>query len=245
MSIVARFFSLLFLLLISTVLLANPNYRGNHDEYDSYMGLGFKQYWVRPKSDWRKLFKANTPGFLFFAGWRFQPNFSLELGYEWTADNPKMFLLNNNDSLFSSQNTTGQNLSIEGKVRFKSGYADINVLFPLRLTEDFAPEGIFSFGIASVKPIIRLSNPNENQQNAAATTYMDQFRFIEGRSKAVPRIGFGLQTNIFGDVGVRVLWRFEKTSVLRFRNGPFSHGESSRVLFDNAQTLSISIFKRV
>lgn len=242
---VVRKLLLVALILYSNVLVANPNYRGNRWEYDSYVGAGYKQYWIRAKDDWKRLFTGNTPGFTVFAGWRFHPYFGTEIGYEWTTDKPRSMIWQNNESFLNLTNTSGNPIYMDGKVRLKSGYIDLNMFIPIALAEDMTPEGIFSVGVAAVKPILKIIPTQGYNNNAVAGQLVRDIQTVEGKNKAIWRVGFGLQTLLFGDVGARLFWRFEKTSMLRLRHGPIAEDARTRVMFNNGQSLTLTVFKRV
>ena len=74
--------------------------------YQTYMGVNYKYNWIRPKGDWASLFVKTHPGFNIYFGWRFHPNFSAELGYEWTDHKPLTAYVPVGGTLLNVQNNT-------------------------------------------------------------------------------------------------------------------------------------------
>lgn len=213
-------------------------------DYDTYGGFNYKQNWIKPKGDWKQLFVGAPPGFDVYLGWRFVPYFGVELGYEWTTNKPKTIIIPNNGSFFGVVNNTGQDLSLTGRLRFKTGHVDLNAFIPFRFDE-ITPEGIVSLGVAGMKSGIRITTANGTDNSVVGTatdTFTPSFTTIEGRSHAVFRVGLGLQTLVFEKVGVRILWRFENTSVLRARNSTITYSPATRDMFHNSQSLALGLF---
>lgn len=211
--------------------------RGSND-YDTYMGVNFKQHWIAPRSGWDKLFVKAQPGFNVYVGWRFHPNFGAEFGYEWTDNKPKSFAVQNNSTFLGVTNASGSPVTLTGKVRFKSGALDLNAFIPLMaapLCEDIIPEGIISMGVAGMKASMKISSD-------LTSSFSNQFTNIEGRSKAVYRAGLGVQAIVIESFGVRALWRFESTSILRGRNSAVTNTSGTRAIFKNANTLAVGLF---
>ncbi|HXH54605.1 MAG TPA: hypothetical protein VNK03_02545 [Gammaproteobacteria bacterium] len=216
--------------------------RNNCNNYDTYMGVNFKQHWIKPRSGWNNLFVKEQPGFNVYFGWRFHPNFGAEFGYEWTDNKPKAFTVQNGSTLLGISNNSGAPVTLTSKVRFKTGAADLNAFIPLCATplwEDVIPEGIISLGIAGTKANMKIFS---DASTAATTAFSNQFTTIKGRSKAVYRAGVGLQTLVIESFGVRVLWRVESTSLLRGRNSMVTSNSGTRAIFKNASTLAAGLF---
>ncbi len=232
-----QFIFLLITSLFSALCYADAN------NYDTYMGVNFKQNWIKPRSNgWQNLFVKEEPGFNVYFGWRFHPNFGAELGYEWTDDKPKNFLLQNGNSLLGILNNSGAPVTFTSKVRFKTGALDLNAFIPLcalPLGEDVIPEGIVSLGVAGMKPSIKIFT---DASTPATTAFSNQFTGIDGRSKAVFRVGLGVQALVIESFGVRVLWRYESTSVLRARNSVVTTNPATRAIFKDASTLALGLF---
>ena len=209
------------------------------NNYDTYMGVNFKQNWIKPRGGWNNLFVKEQPGFNVYFGWRFHPNFGAELGYEWTDNKPKAFAVQPGSTLLGVLNNSGAPVTLTGKVRFKTGAADLNAFIPLcaePLWEDVIPEGIISVGVAGMKASMKIFS------TTPATPFSNQFTTIQGRSKAVYRAGLGVQALIIENFGIRVLWRVESTSFLRGRNSLITTNNGTRVIFKNANTLAAGLF---
>lgn len=205
------------------------------------MGVNFKENWIKPRDEWQRLFVKSSPGFNVYLGWRFHPYFGAEFGYEWTADKPLSTRVPNGASLLGVLNNTGATSILSSKIRFKSGAADLNIFIPLidlSPCKDLMPEAILSLGVAGMKPSLRIRSADI----APATTFSSQFTGIQGRSKAVFRLGLGLQSLVIEQVGVRALWRWENTSVLRTRNSLIAHNAATRKIFKDGQSLALGVF---
>lgn len=212
------------------------------NNYDTYMGVNFKQNWIKPRGDWNNLFVDEQPGFNVYFGWRFHPNFGAELGYEWTDDKPKAYLVQPGSTLLGISNGSGSPVTLTGKVRFKTGAADLNAFIPLcalPLWEEVIPEGIISLGVAGMKASMKIFT---DASTPGTTAFSNQFTNIRGRSKAVYRAGLGVQAVVIENFGIRVLWRFESTSILRGRNSVVTTNSGTRVIFKNANTLAAGLF---
>jgi hypothetical protein len=241
----SRFLYLLFSLLFSSLAYAEAPFEDMetaNKQYDTYMGVNFKESWITPRNGWRNLFQNAEPGFNVYFGWRFHPNFGAELGYEWTNNKPKAFTVQNGNTLLRTLNNSGGPITLTSKVRFKTGALDLNAFIPLYALpfgEDIIPEGILSLGVAGAKPSVKISAVPLTPATAAFT---NQFTQIEGRSKAIFRAGLGLQSMVIENFGARILWRLETTSLLRVRNGVIANNAGTRAIFKDAGTLAIGLF---
>jgi hypothetical protein len=241
-------FKFQFLFLLASLLYSGISYSTcspveiedrNSNNYDTYMGVNFKQNWIKPRSGWNNLFVKEQPGFNVYFGWRFHPNFGAELGYEWTDNKPKAFTVQNGSTLLGISNNSGVPVTLTSKVRFKTGAADLNAFIPLCATplwEDVIPEGIISLGVAGMKANMKIFS------TTPATAFSNQFTPIQGRSKAVYRAGLGFQTVVIESFGIRVLWRVESTSLLRGRNSVVTSNSATRAIFKNTSTLAAGLF---
>ena len=203
-------------------------------QYDTYGGINFKQNWYKANGEWQKIFIGHQPGFDLYMGWRFQPNFGVEFGYEWTANKPYGTLIPNGGRLLGITNT-GPATMLTGKARFKAGHADLNAFIPFTLGGTIKPEWIVSVGIAAMKPSIRVLA-------APGSAFTNNFTRIESRSHAVFRGGFGIQTQLVEDVGIRILWRMEHTAVLRGRYSIVTENKSTEKMFRDSQSVAIGLF---
>lgn len=239
-----KFLFLLIFSLFATMSYASSPYTEIEDpnNYDTYMGVNYRHNWIKPRGEWNNLFVKTEPGFNVYFGWRFHPNFGAELGYEWTNDAPKAFVVQNGSSLLGILNNSGTAVTLRSKVRFKTGALDLNAFIPLcalPLGEEVIPEGIISLGVGGMKAGTKIFS---DATTPAATAFSNQFTPIQGRSKAVFRAGLGVQALVVESFGVRVLWRFESTSILRSRNSPVTANPGTRVIYKDANTLAVGLF---
>lgn len=241
-----RWILCLILVHATTQLSAEPIctdlYSSEAEHFRNYIfGVNYKQSWIKPKGDWRQLFVRTQPGFDVYFGWRFHPMFEVDLGYEWTADKPLSIEIPNNASLLGITNTSGFTVTSVSKIRYKSGHADLNFYFPLFIFCDFVAEGILTAGVAGMLPSMKI---HMLPLNRATSLFTSQFVPIRGRSMAVFRGGLGFQTMLIEDVGMRVLWRYEGTSVLRGRNSVVVERAATREIFKNGQSIAVGLFLR-
>ncbi len=236
-----RFILLLTILLNSAALFADYGNQNvtNAPDYDTYMGVNYKLYWIKPVQQWQQLFVEPQPGFNVFLGWRFLPYMATEFGYEWTANKPSSVVIPNTASLLGITNTSGTPITITSKVRFKSGFIDFLGFLPFCLGGVINPEIVFSAGVSGMKPCIKMY---ASPLNSATANFTNQFTTIEGRSKAVFRFGLGLQMLLVENFGARVMWRVEDTSVLRARNSVVTENIATRKLFHDAQSVTAGFF---
>ena len=206
--------------------------------YDTFGGVNYKQSVIRPKNGWDQLFVKTQPGFDVYLGWRFHPHFSGELGYEWTANKPLTTDIAPHQSLLGVTNNSGTAVGLTGKVRFKTGHFDLNYFIPFTLKE-WKPEWILSFGVGGMKPKMKVE---ADPQTDATNAFSSQFTDIDGRSIAVFRGGFGIQTNLIEDVGMRALIRYEHTSVLRARGTQITQNKATEQIFGNGLSIALGLY---
>lgn len=224
----------------------NPNYRGNQDGYDTFVGMGYKQYWVTPQGEWKRVLNGNTGGFALLAGQRIHPYFAIELGYEWSNGAPKIVSVPDGGAFLGSGNASGGPINLQGKVRFKTGYADLQILMPFKVTETCTPELIFALGVGIMKPSIKLaSTAADPATQAAQAAFMAPFSTFKGKDKAVARVGLGMQTFLTESIGIRALWRFENTANLRGTNSAIAQDLNRRTLFKNGQSVFVGLVMRL
>lgn len=234
-----RITTVILLTVLSQVSFAEPLSVDYKPHYDTTFGVNYHQNWISARPGWGQLFVRTQPGFNFYFGWRFHPNLAGELGYEWSANKPLATTIGGPNQSFLGVTNTGVPVSLTGKVRFKTGHADLNLFFPLLILENaldnLAPEGIFSVGVGSMKPHIKIKSSPE-------TAFSNNFTAIDGRSKAVFRVGFGIQTLLVEDVGARIIGRYENTSILRATGSVATQDPSTRVIFRNGVSLAVGLF---
>ncbi len=212
-----------------------------HYEYDTYMGVNYKYNLYEPRGDWQRLIAKTHPGFDVYFGWRFHPNFGLELGYDWTANKPVSTAVANNTSLLGIRNTAGESITVTQKIRFKTGHADLNAFIPVPIQDGIKPEIILSVGASSIKPSMRVAF-NETPNNIS--NYTNQFKNTSGKSKTVFRAGIGVQSLMIEDVGIRVLWRYENIAKVRFRNSDIARNPNTQKILFDGHSLSAGLFMK-
>jgi len=212
----------------------NTNYLGNQSAWDTFGGFDFKQSWIPSKTLWKPLITASAPGFGFYAGQRVHPYIAWELGYGWSVVKSKTTLVPANTRFAGVFNTA--TATLKGRLHLKTAYADLNLLVPLNKVMDQSPELILSFGVAMIKPILRIAVVNSSNADLASLSN------LQGSAHAAARLGLGIQSFLVGDLGMRLMWRFENTSVLRIGNVVDPAFSS---LLSNGQSVSLGLFMRL
>ncbi len=213
----------------------NPNYLGNQSEWDTFAGLDFKQQWIPVKAPWKSVVTATAPGMGFYAGQRVHPYVAWELGYGWSLDKSKSMLVPANTA-FAGVLNTGTAATLKGRLHLKTAYADLNLLVPLNKVMDQSPEWILSLGVAMIKPALNIAVVNSSDAS------LERLAILKGSTHAAARLGLGIQSFLVGDVGMRLMWRFENTSVLHIGNVV---DPSFKSLLSNGQSVSLGLFMRL
>jgi hypothetical protein len=213
----------------------NPNYLGNQSAWDTFAGFDFKQSWIPSKTLWKPLLTATAPGLGFYAGQRVHPYIAFELGYGWGIDKSKSMLVPANTA-FAGVLNGATAASLKGRLHLKTAYADLNFLVPFNQVMDQSPELVLSLGVAMIKPALNISVVNSSDASLASLST------LKGSAHAAARLGLGIQSFLIGDVGMRLMWRFENTSVLRVGNVVDPRFAS---LLHNGQSVSLGLFMRL
>ncbi|MBP6103997.1 MAG: hypothetical protein KA508_02900 [Gammaproteobacteria bacterium] len=217
-------------------LAENPNYLGNQSEWDTFAGFDFKQSWIPSEALWKPLVTATAPGIGFYGGQRVHPYIAWELGYGWGIDKSKNMLVPANTAFAGVLNTGAAAATLKGRLHLKTAYADLNILLPLNKAMDQSPELVFSVGVAMIKPALNISVVNSSDASLASLST------LKGSTHGAARVGLGIQSFLVGNVGMRLMWRFENTQVLRINNVVNPNFAS---LLRNGQSVSLGLFMRL
>lgn len=210
-----------------------------------YMGLTYIQSWLKPRSDWNKLFVTSHPGVSFFFGRRLNQFFSLEIGYEWNTNRPRRYPLLNGTTLLGIPNLSGRDVVVVSKARLKTGYLDLQTHLPILMDDCFGsikPEFIVMAGISNTRPKmhVHIVSPNPNiVVTPFLTPSLRRLTFLQGRTRTLYRLGIGVQGFVFNNLALRLMWRFQNTSALRPR---LVDTPEFRKMFKDSQSVSLGIF---
>ncbi len=207
-----------------------------------YTGISYQGVWIPVKGDWKRFLDKPHGGAGFYFGRRFHDRIGLEVGYEWNINRPKSTLVLPGQSILGEVNNTGQKVIITGRCRFKTGYVDLHLFFPLFVGEyfecfrkTFRPEFIFLAGLENSLPKFRLiAEPN-------GSIFTNNILCISGKTRPIFRIGAGFQTFIWNDFIFRAMYRYHNTNRLRGRNGIAVFPQNQRV-FGNMSTISLGLY---
>lgn len=249
--------SLIGLILCVTALNASATYTCDpalsltlEEEKPFSFGFNYKQNWIPPQGEWKRILVRTQPGFDVYFGWRFHPFFGVDAGYEWTADKPLTIAINPRESLLGAVNNTNQIMTLTGKVRYKTIRSDLNAFIPLNIPFycnyfPELPEGIITVGVAGTRPGVKIHTmPVNGPVTRAVQLYQGTFNQINGRSFAVFRFGLGFQTILIENVGIRFIWRYETTGVLRVRDSFIAKAPATRKVFGNCYSLALGFYIR-
>ncbi len=184
---------------------------------------------------WKSLVQATGPALGFYAGQRIHPYIAYELGYGWSIDKIRQSSVPNGSSLLGVSNTDLSGTPLKGRFHLKTAYLDLNLLLPLEKRMDHSPELVFSFGVAMMKPVLNITTNDPTSDLAFVNN-------LKGSAKAAARVGLGIQSFLIGNVGMRLMWRFENTGVLRMSNGV---DPSFASFLGNGQSVSLGLFMRL
>jgi len=205
------------------------------DDFVPFIGVDYKQLWVRGNGDYRNAFPKTYPGGTIYVGSKFTDCFGAELGYSFSTRKKHDWT----DPDFSSVSIAS------ARVRFTSFHLDINGYIPL----DNCWELIGSVGVASMKPKVNFS-ANTSAAAGLTAAQIDGINSINGKSKAVFRVGVGAQYLVTEMVGIRAMVRWENTHRLTVSgNQNFGNFMTAGFInttrpFKDAISLAVGLFVR-
>lgn len=203
-----------------------------------YAGVAYTQGFVQPHQEWRRFFFSHVPGTGFYFGRVICDWFSLELGYEWNIDKLKSFVIQPGETVLGvtnynfpiTQDTPGVigrippvgapppgPITIRSKLRFKSGYLDINNFIPV-FFGDYCfnlltkTNIILSIGVANTRPKFHIRLEPTNLYP------ISELGFLQAKSKAILRLGAGIQGYFYKNFGLRLMVRWYMTNAIRGRD---------------------------
>lgn len=202
------------------------------DNICPYIGIDYKQLWVKGKGFWSNKIAKSFPGGTVYLGTNFTECFGAEVGYSWTMRKHHRGAIIGGP-LFPTPN----NAIVRTHTRFHSFHFDLNGYVPL----DNCWELIGSIGIGSMKP--RVEAVVENQ-GGLTTDQVNIIQSVNGKSKAVWRLGVGAQFLFTECVGARAMLRWEATESLRITGLGFGSERHGRKAFKDAVSLAAGVFVR-
>lgn len=217
---------------------------------DWFGGINYIEHWIRPQKSWNRLFVNSYPGFGVYLGRRLGRFLGLELGWEWTANKSRTTALARGETILEFTNTNPSPVTVNSKVRFKTGYLDLNTYIPV-LDGCHCPsnsEVIFMIGVCTTRPKMHFRvNPTDstrfiqlnNLRNTAEIPPMQQLTYVDGRMRALVRIGIGYQGFVYDNLGFRIMWRYQNNSTLRAR---YVQDPRFRKVWGDDKSVSLGIF---
>jgi len=175
------------------------------DEYDDispYLGVDFKQAYMKGQGGWKPIFPNTYPGASFYVGTKFHQYFGLELGYDWSVKQKKEWNLPAGSSFFGS---TAQGTSGTTKIERNGAYLDLVGFLPV--ADCLEIMGSTGLGWVQTKIESNFSTTTTPESGALAS--------VAGKGRMVFRVGIGALYMITDVVGVRAKMGFEGTSALK------------------------------
>lgn len=157
--------------------------------------------------DWDGIFSESFTGGDVYAGVKFQENFGINVGYEWTERKHHDFSIpNNSTDAGGIRNNTGATVTGTSKAEINGPYIDLMGYWCLTNCVDL----FGSIGVAFLNANLDIA-PN----GALNTAYTQGLSAITGDDKAVLRIGVGIRGMVNNWFGVRAKVGWENTERLR------------------------------
>lgn len=187
----------------------------------SYLGFNAQYLWVKPKVAYQSFFKKQHPGADILVGYKFNPYFSVEVGYGWTTREAKETNLIAGQQVLETV-VLDQNTNVAGKFRYRNTHIDVNSYLPITNKLD----GIVTVGVGFIRPNVKvtLSNSAANLNNYVSN--------MQGKTSAIFRAGIGFEGMITDAWGVRSMIRYENMARAKVRgvtianDKPFKNGMS-------------------
>lgn len=175
------------------------------DEYDDitpYLGVDFKQAYMKGHGAWKQIFPSTYPGASFYVGTKFHQYFGLELGYDWSVKQKKEWSLPAGSSFFATpvQGTNGTT-----KIERNGAYLDVVGFLPI--ADCLEATGSLGLGWVQTKIESSFSTMTTPESSALAS--------VAGKGRMLFRVGFGALYMVTDVVGVRAKVGFEGTSALK------------------------------
>ncbi len=220
-------------LMLVAALLASGSAAANIiDDICPYLGVDYKQLWIKGKGFWSNKIAKSFPGGTVYLGTKFTECFGAEVGYSWTMRKHHTGLISGG-VLFPLPN----NATVRTHTHFNSFHFDLNGYVPL----DNCWELIGSLGIASMKPKVSAVVVN---QGSLTNNQVNMIQSVNGKSKAVWRVGVGAQFLFTECVGARAILRWEATESLRVHGLGVGSEHHNRKAFKDAVSLAAGLFVR-
>ena len=201
---------------------------------DAYLGLSFKYNWIRPTDPWSRVLIDHDPGFDVYFGGYINECWSVDVGYDWTTHKPLTTTFTSGDGMLGVTND-GSLSFVTGQLRFKVAHADLNYFIP---STKKPLSVILSVGVAINKPSLDLSWGPGNLAAANRNFY------VEGKTRAYPRLGIGVQGMFSDAIGFRAMFRWENSCQIRGHFGAADLPDFKKI-FHNGQSLSIGLLFRI
>jgi len=203
-------------------------------DLDSYVGVGVRQNWFQAVDHWSPVIRDNALGFDVFVGGYINDCWSVDVGYDWTTDNPKSTYIQPGGGMLGVVNTTATPFHVVGKFRIKAAHFDLNYFFP---PKRMPISGIVSVGIAIVKSAVELAWTHGVLQSAEVLFP------VQGKTKAYPRVGVGVQGMFSEDYGFRAMLRWENTAKIRAHFGAANIPDFKKITHNGASLEIALLFK--
>jgi hypothetical protein len=196
--------------------------------YGMTFGAELTGVYMSGKHEWHAVFPNYFTGGTVYAGYQFLKWLGLEVGYTQTTSKTKKNNFDINTDFFQLPTTP---FNFETKMHLKTAYMDINYFVPLSpICGCF--DLIGSVGLGIIRPSFSIrATPLDSP---LATLLVS----LKPRTNGVTRCGLGLRMRITDHIGVRLMLRYQQTSLARvtgnslFRQIQFLNLTSNKVFKD-------------
>ena len=197
------------------------------------LGVDFQQNWTKGKNGYDLYFPKSFPGANVYVGAKFNENFGVEVGGDWSANKKHNWTEN-------FKNPANVNFTATGtaKVR-RSGY-HLDLVGSLPLNECFDVFATAGFGYVKNKVSMTV-----NSMVPASSAYTNSYTGLSSKGKGVFRLGIGGLYQITEMFGVRAKLGWENTSRLTV-SYPASPGFPAKTdkAFKDTISLALGVFAR-
>ncbi len=222
--------SLATLLLNTGMVFANT---ASNDDTSPYIGADYYQPWMKGSRDWNNIFPTTFPGFSFYLGTKFHPNFGLEVGYDGSVNKKKEWSLPAGTAFFGQ--TVGTSIAGTTKIRRSGGHFDVLMYLPIVETLEF----MGSIGFGWLQPKIKTTF----SAAPGASSLSSALASVSGEGRGLLRIGLGLSYMATDMVGFRAKVGWESTSTLRVKgNQAFADAGLIPKAFKGSTAMSVGAF---
>lgn len=201
-------------------------------DFNPVVGVDYLQTWMKPKSGFQNTYAKSFPGATIYVGSKFNENFGLELGFDWTATKKKTVTVK--DQKFAGNVT--ETTTSEYKARKSGGHLDLVGFLPVNECFDvFA-----SVGLGLTRINLKDSYVFTRNVAKAISDEAEGLRVRKSKTRAIARVGLGANYMVTDVIGLRAKLGWENTSKVDFTR---NNGTKLKP-FKDAVTGAVGVFAK-